>query len=245
MSTFRLRAGPTVLLVLAALIFLPLCFWQISRFAERRAWEQLRDQRIALEPLPFDSLADVADGNDLRRVVLSGELDLNRVAFVRHAGSVPRCSVVSPLTLPGGGTILVDRGWIEVDDRMSCSADSIDAPDGKPLIGLLHEQGEIPDIRARASRDEPRVWAAYDLQGMYDAWEIDPRPERSMIVTLEREHGSKQVRSGHDHITDPYLSALTHLSYAVTWFMVFAVCVGFWIVMCFGVFDRAGGPRHV
>ena len=124
--------------------------WQLDRAAAKQALQQAIDERFAQPPLPAQSLARQAEAAALqwhRQVRVRGVWMPQGTVFLenrQHAGR-PGFVVVTPLQLPDGTAVAVQRGWLPRDfvDRTRVAA--------PPLPG-----GEV-EVVARIAPPPPRL----------------------------------------------------------------------------------------
>jgi len=100
--------------VVCASLFVRLGFWQLSRLAERRAFNVTVTERLSLAPQPLGMLStDTAVGH-YRRISAAGTFDFDREVLLAgrsHNGS-PGVNLLTPLrTGAGDSAVLVNRGW--------------------------------------------------------------------------------------------------------------------------------------
>jgi len=110
-----------VLALTAVVGFVLLGFWQLRRHEERRALDQRVAERIELTPIPFEHVLAEADRDpasiEFRQTVAAGtyltdeEVILQARTFDGRSGH----EVLTPLLLPGGTAVIVDRGWVPID----------------------------------------------------------------------------------------------------------------------------------
>jgi len=116
------RSRALVLLAALALAGLTarLGVWQLDRAGEKRAVQQEIDERRHLPPLASDGLArDAAEAaaQHYRHIAVDGRWLAGHTVYLDnrplngHVGFV----VVTPLVLPDGSAVLVQRGWLERD----------------------------------------------------------------------------------------------------------------------------------
>jgi surfeit locus 1 family protein len=91
--------------------------WQLNRLAARRARNGVLAARLALPPLPLQGDISV-DSARQRRVVARGIYDFSaeRTWPGRSFEGTPGVALVTPLRIPGGSVVLVDRGWVPSPD---------------------------------------------------------------------------------------------------------------------------------
>ncbi|MFL6625158.1 MAG: SURF1 family protein [Vitreoscilla sp.] len=117
--------------------------WQLSRAHAKLAHEALVAERGPLPPLSGAALArDAATGEQQaqRRIVLSGEWDAAHTVFLMNRTMDERAGfyVLTPLRLPDGGAVVVQRGWIASDP-----ADPMKAPPVTTAAGPVTLHGHV------------------------------------------------------------------------------------------------------
>ena len=114
-------------------------FWQLSRAHRKLAFEAQVAERGALPPLPAEQLARDAAAGDAqaqRHVVLSGEWDAAHTVYLMNRSMDERSGfyVTTPLRLPDGGAVVVQRGWIARDDADPMKAPPVPTPPGPVTV---------------------------------------------------------------------------------------------------------------
>lgn len=119
----------TALALLALIATLALGRWQLSRAAQKQAWQASMDAQAALPPLDGQVLAQRADPATAlhRRVRLRGRWLAQRSVFLDNRQMNGRAGlyVVTPMALEGSAAVvLVQRGWVARNfvDRSSVPA---------------------------------------------------------------------------------------------------------------------------
>jgi surfeit locus 1 family protein len=116
--------------------------WQLSRAHAKLANAALVAERGALPPLAGDALArDAATGEGQwqRHIALTGEWDAGHTVFLMNRTMDERSGfyVMTPLRLPGGGAVVVQRGWVPRDDADPMKVPAVPVPAG-PVKVLGH-----------------------------------------------------------------------------------------------------------
>ena len=118
----RRDVGLAVAAVLVAGLCVAAGIWQLDRLAQRRARNAALAARLALPPLQVQEGSGgvdiTADTARQRRVVAHGIYDFSaeRTWPGRSFEGTPGVALVTPLRLPGGSLVLVDRGWVPSPD---------------------------------------------------------------------------------------------------------------------------------
>jgi len=115
----RRDVGLAVAAVLVAGLCVAAGIWQLNRLAARRARNGVLAARLALPPLQLQGGGDIsADSARQRRVLARGIYDFSaeRTWPGRSFEGTPGVALVTPLRIPGGSAVLVDRGWVPSPD---------------------------------------------------------------------------------------------------------------------------------
>jgi len=196
------------LAVAAACVLLGL--WQIDRLRQRR----LRNAALVAarqRPALTVTRALTADSAENRRLYARGVYDYEheRLWRGRSYQGVPGVALVTPLRLPDGAGVLVDRGWVpspdayHVDERAYREADTAD------VLGL-----GMPAPRGRGDVDPAKLRDSLPYPLLPFVIELLPPPTAPY----------RPLPPGLTRWPAPELSDGPHLSYAIQWFS-FAVII--------------------
>ena len=113
--------------------------WQLSRAHAKLANAALVAERSALPPLAGDALArDAATGEGQwqRHIALTGEWDAAHTVFLMNRTMDERSGfyVMTPLRLPDGGAVVVQRGWVARDDADPMKVPVLPTPRGSVKV---------------------------------------------------------------------------------------------------------------
>src|SRR5512141_1968462 len=132
---FRPRLLPTLAAVAAIVLCVAAGTWQRDRMHAKEALRAQLDAAGGAEPVALASLPATADWAALRYrpVVATGEYVARRQIFVdnRVHGGRAGFHVVTPLALPDGRVVLVNRGWIAQGPSRAA------LPDAPPPAGVV------------------------------------------------------------------------------------------------------------
>ncbi|WP_329215979.1 SURF1 family protein [Streptomyces sp. NBC_01485] len=169
-----------VILTLVALLLIPtmirLGFWQMHRYEERTARNQLVADALGAEPVPVERLTSpghtVTTGQRYRGVTATGTYDTAREVVVRrrvNSDETVGFLVLTPFVLTDGTVLLVNRGWIPSDAPTQTAFPKVPAPPrGQTTVtGRL-----MPDETTEAS-------GIKDLKGLPD--------RQVMLINSEQE----------------------------------------------------------
>lgn len=220
-----------VVAVLLAVLFVRLGLWQVERHRERKAANEERRARMAMETLAVESAADLAAlpaGEEVawRLVRLRGRWDHQNEILLRprsHEGR-PAIELLTPLRLTEDTAILVLRGWLPSPDALHAPIRAARGPgDWATVRGLAVVPG-APVESGAGSRPARVVVDGEDHLAL-----------RRLDLEIVSEHlpyslGWFYIRRLAEESTEGRLRALPelelaagpHLSYAIQWF-AFAV----------------------
>jgi cytochrome oxidase assembly protein ShyY1 len=236
-------AGLSLLLVLGT--------WQLLRFQDKSEFENLRDSRLEQPAQKVEAGAVTSPDINYRVVKLSGEFVPDHIFLFKYRvrDSVPGYWMGQIFRGEGGDQVLVNRGWIPYEDGESIARE-LRAEGKQELEGLVFTPEQIiPDDTTRATLTPGEVpdvtfWNSYDIQGIYDALEID-RAKPTIVIAAAQHSGDPHPIASFDYVVAPYLTAEKHLGYCVTWYTLAAALILMWIAYGFGYLgsyaSRAGG----
>ncbi|MGF0172546.1 SURF1 family protein [Streptomyces sp. Marseille-Q5077] len=128
-----------VILTLVALLLIPtmirLGIWQMHRYEERSARNQLVADALGAKPLPVEKLTSpghtVTSKERYRTVTAQGHFDTDREVVVRrrvNSDEEVGFHVLTPFVLTDGKVLLVNRGWIPADGPSQTAFPKVPAP---------------------------------------------------------------------------------------------------------------------
>ncbi|MFF9276538.1 SURF1 family cytochrome oxidase biogenesis protein [Streptomyces griseosporeus] len=148
-----------VILTLVALLLIPtmirLGIWQMHRYDERSARNQLVSDALDAKPVPVESLTSpghtVTKLQRYRSVTAVGRFDTAHEQVVRrrvNADEEVGFHVLTPFVLTDGKVVLVNRGWIPADGPSQTAFPKVPAPPA----GTVTVTGRLmPDETTEAS----------------------------------------------------------------------------------------------
>ncbi|MFE7559724.1 SURF1 family protein [Kitasatospora sp. NPDC057500] len=225
--------------LLIALLLIPttirLGFWQLHRHEARVDRNELVARSLAAEPVPYDTLS-AAPGSavpkDLtwRPVTAAGEYDPVHEFVVRKrtdsSGDKIGYFVVTPLVLAdGGGTVLVNRGWVPSGTSATDYPAVPAAPAGQVTLtgrlradetatGSLKDRAGLPDRQFNliSTAQQTKESGAALLGGYLELTATEPSPADQPELLPEPNHSD----------IGP------HMAYAIQWWLFTAMIpVGF------------------
>jgi cytochrome oxidase assembly protein ShyY1 len=228
-----------VILTLLTLVLIPtmveLGFWQLHRHEHRVAQNSLISHNLEARPVPVSGLTSpghtVPRSDYWRAVTATGTFDTEHEVVVRRRTSDDDrigFHVLTPLALEGGGTVLVNRGWIPAADDQRSFPKVPAAPTGEVTV------------TGRLKADETTGSSGIkDLEGL---------PDRQVMLINSAQQSellARPVLGGYIEQTGPEPAGGTpemiaapddgsigpHMAYAVQWWLFAAgVPVG-WVIL--------------
>ncbi len=212
----------TPLVALAAFAMVRLGFWQLDRLEQRRAFNAQVLSQIDQPPLELAAGDLPQDWRALafRTVIARGRFDFTRQVVLGNQEYRGRIGMhlLTPLLLPGQeAAILVDRGWVPLEDWQNDALGQYDQPGDVRIRGMLaavQSNYGIRDCQAKGTDPAllPEVWCVdADLIGADLPYALVP----AYIIQAPAEG-----EAGLPHRALPRLeiSEGPHLSYAIQWF---------------------------
>jgi surfeit locus 1 family protein len=236
---FRPRLLPTVAAVAAIALFVSAGQWQHRRMAEKEALRAQFDaaNAAAASPLPADPAVDWTAWR-YRPVIAAGTFDAARQILIDNKIENGRAGyhVVTPLRMPDGRTVLVDRGWVGAGETRA------QLPPAAPPAGAIsvHARVNIPTSRyIELSGGAPAgaVWENLDPARVAKATGVALLP-----IVLEQ---TAPMGAGDDLVRAwpaPDFGIERHRIYMVQWYLFAALVAGLWLWFNLRRL-RAAGPR--
>jgi len=204
-------------------------FWQLDRYGQRQARNDLIEANLSAPPAAPGDLLGVdralAPSAQWRRVEVSGRYDEGRQLLVRNRpleGAIGYY-VLTPLVTAGGPALLVNRGWVAPGETARTPPDVPPLSDEEvTVIARLRPSeppaggDEAPSGQVRRI-DVPAIAATlpYDVYGGYgEAVAEDPAPAEAPTA-----------------LPDPEPSSGPHLAYMLQWWVFAAIALGGVVVL--------------
>ena len=224
-SRFAPRWLPTLVTIVAVMLFTALGVWQLGRAEQKRA---LASDFAAAGPA-IDWRQLPADAPRYQRVSLRGYYDPDHQFLLdnRSHDSVAGVEVLTPLVLDDGSAVIVNRGWLPFGaTRQDLPAVPVDG-DKRTVVGRIDE---LP---------RPGIWLKAPAATGWPRLVQYPRTEE-LEVALGRKLAPRQVLLD-PAVPDGYVRAWAvpgttadrHLGYAVQWFAFAALAGAIWVVLSF------------
>jgi surfeit locus 1 family protein len=145
MVRFLVRPRWLVLLAITLVVSttcIRLAIWQWHRLSDRRAYIAAVDAGASLPPIPLAELfpaSEVGGSEAYRRVVATGEYDVAHeiVLYGRTLKEQPGNHLLTPLVLPDGRAVIVDRGWVPFEMNSPPVAGALPPAGTVEVTGIL------------------------------------------------------------------------------------------------------------
>lgn len=203
---------PLIFGIAGAAVLISLGVWQVQRLGWKEGILAKIEARIGAEPVALPDMPDpVADRYlPVEAAGMMGDVALRVLVSRKQVGAGYR--VVSALDT-GGRAVLVDRGFIKVDQDIPAS------PEGEVTVtGNLH----WPDDRNSSTPEndvEGNTWFARDLEQMASVLGTEP------ILVVARQTSFSDAPVTPLPVDSSGISN-DHLEYAITWFSLAAIWLG-------------------
>lgn len=213
------------LLVLAAL--LSLGTWQASRLQWKLDLIERAERGLELPPVALPEDEAGMKAHDYRRVTVTGELlgDRSVALGTRGVGGKVGSILLTPLRLPDGRILMVERGWLPAALLPPDEPAVLREQRAADVEGVLRWQGE-----ARQAPFTPdnvpaeRRWFWFDRAALEDWLEAPVLPATLAVEDTSGEGGL---------VPQPVAVAYRndHLGYAITWYSLAAALVVFYVLL--------------
>lgn len=215
--------------VVTAAVTARLGVWQLDRASQKEALQAALDRQRALPPLPAAELATdeaAAAAQHHRAVVLQGRWITDATVWLdnRQMNGRPGFYVVTPLRLPDGSAVAVQRGWAPRDAADRTRVARPPTPDGEVTVHgrIAPPPGRLYEFDAAASGP---IRQNLDL-ATYSAEIRQPlRP-----LSIVQEDGPAPPADGLlRQWALPAADVHKHYGYAFQWFALSALVIGLYV----------------
>ncbi|MFC8345727.1 SURF1 family protein [Streptomyces sp. NPDC057280] len=230
-----------VILTLVALLLIPtmirLGIWQMHRYDERTARNQLVSDALDAKPVPVETLTSpghtVTSKERYHSVTAKGRFDTDHEVVVRrrtNSDDEVGYHVLTPFVLNDGKVLLVNRGWIAADGPSQTAFPKIPAPPrgeitvtGRLMPDETTEASGIKDLKGLPDRQIMLINSAQearrlgaDVLGGYIA-QTAPEPKGDTPELLGSKPGME--------------NAALNYAYAYQWWLFAAAVPIGWVVL--------------
>jgi surfeit locus 1 family protein len=224
----------TTIVVIAAIgVMIRLGFWQLDRMEQRRMFNQRVE--IQLNSPPLDLNQALAQGSlepddlntmEYRQVIVRGQYRLSETVVLRNRvwQNQPGYHLFTPLYLDGSEfALLIDRGWIPLDQREMENWGQYDEPgevlvQGQIRLAQNNRRFGVPDPTLAPGQNGLEAWNAVNIERITGQVQGKLLP---VFVVAAPDHDNTVMP--YRMIEQPDLSEGSHLGYAIQWFSFAAV----------------------
>jgi surfeit locus 1 family protein len=223
----RARLGWLAVAVAGALLTGRLGLWQLDRAHQKERAAALVAERARQPPLPAAALAAdeaAAAAQWQRRIALDGRWIAGRTVFLMNRTMDGRAGfyVMTPLRLPDGGAVVVQRGWVARDDARTTQPPAVASP-----AGPVRVQGHVAP------------WPSHWIElGQPASGPVRQNLARAPFaaetglalrpVTVVEDESPGAADGLRRDWPAPDIGTLTNYGYAAQWFAMAAGCLGLW-----------------
>ncbi len=236
MSRVKGRVAATIALgLIGSAVLCGLGLWQVQRLAWKEALIAELGARLTAAPTALPATLD-QEAHEFRRVEITGRFsraegahgfaDIAYLMTKRPWGAGYR--VIQPFETTGGRVVLVDRGYVPVAQKNDGGRAAIPTPppDGEiTLAGALRWPDDADGFNDLSKPPADNVWLTREVPRTAPLFDAEP-----VLVVAET---STAPDGAEFPIPLPVAVNLPndHLQYAITWFTMAAIWVGFAIAL--------------
>lgn len=208
---------------LLAAVFFFLGSWQLDRLEERRETNRIGAERLAMEPVPFETIEhEDPETIEYRRVTVTGRVLNQREVLIRSQTYLNTAGyhLILPISHRGAAEVLINRGWVPLGTEVGMTDHDIAGDLTITVEGWIHLTQERPSLGPEDSREGTlTVMNRVDIDRIQQ--QTNPRVDIADVYIVETE----EQETGPPFAVDPpdFSDEGPHLSYAVQWFGFTAV----------------------
>ena len=215
----------TLLVIAASVVMVRLGFWQLDRLAQRKDHNARLTQGLSQPPLNLNgTLPADLPALEFYSATVSGQYDPTQEILLRNQYSVDGQAgfhLLTPLLIDGSTQdVLVDRGWIPLDQQSAEQRKAFAQSGTVTLTGMLRRSqpepvfGAAPDPQLGAGQNRLDIWIWVNLERI--RLQIDrPLLDVYLVAAPDPAAGVLPQRS----VPAIDLSEGPHLDYAIQWFL--------------------------
>lgn len=213
-QTFRPALWPTLFTIPAIITLLGLGTWQVQRMSWKNDVIARIEQRLSAAPVPLPAGLDDVDAWEYRKVSVSGRFlhDREQYLLANEKRGVSGYHVVTPLErADGGGTVLVNRGWVPPERKAAATRAEGQTGGLVTVTGVVrkpwHQGWFVPDNNV-----EKNIWFFGDAAAMARAMNV-AAPAYFIDADASANPGGLP-KGGQTRVDIPN----NHWQYAITWY---------------------------
>ena len=207
------------------MVLLALGTWQVIRLSEKHHLIQTIQARVAEGPvdLPYQSPLNLEQWQ-YRQVVLHGRFLYDEEALLytgpKEINGTIGYNLLTPMQLTGGGTVLVDRGWVPYKQKNLKDRPETQVAGDVTVIGMIHAS-EKPGMFTPKNDPDRHIWFWIDVPRMLGNISLDNPVAHYYIRALRQPdmHGLPMPGEATVHYRND------HLQYAITWYSLAVILI--------------------
>jgi len=221
--------------VLSAALTARLGIWQLDRAAQKTERQGRIEARDRAPLLTTDSLAVLGQHDpevEFRRAMLQGRWLGRHTVFLdnRQMGGRPGFFVVTPLLLPDGSAVLVQRGWAPRNFQDRSAVPEVPTPDGGPVRLLVRVAPPPAKLLELGDAGSGRIRQNLDLEGYGREIGLPLRSWSAWQLDVARTDGDAPAVDGlRRDWPAPASDVSKHHGYAFQWFALSALIIGLYV----------------
>ena len=196
--------GFFLFVVMCALLFTRLGFWQFHRLEHRLDRNEVIRAHEKAAPVPLESVLTpgekVDDESEWTRVSATGSYDVTNQLTVKFStrDGAPGVDVVTPLVLESGDAVLIDRGWMETSNTMDKPVVPKPPPGEVTITGWMRQNNGTNEGANQLANGQVRAISSVALgkavpYRLYDGYlnlrSESPKPATALAAEPEPELG--------------------------------------------------------
>ncbi len=213
----------TVFVLFVMGVMVRLGIWQLDRLEQRREFNARVFSQVSQPEIRITGETDFSElaKMEYRQAVVAGEYDHAQEVALRNQAWENQIGVhlLTPLRIEGSDrAILVDRGWVPVEDFNDTSWEDFSEPGLVEVHGVIRASQSEPDFGSRSDPllsqgDKLKVWYFANVE------RIDEQVSYSLLpVYVQQEPDSSWIELPYRDQPDLDLSEGPHFGYAIQWF---------------------------
>ena len=230
----RHRAIAFAIFIFGFATLVTLGFWQLHRAEEKRVRYETFIERLKIDPMPLDLIKhdEAADDYLWRQTEVRGHyIDTQILLDNRINKRIVGYEVITPFTLDGGRTVLINRGWVPLHGKREV-VPKLPIPDGRVTLKGYIGPEPVVGIELPGGSDAPEHLSPNTLRFQRPSIThigkvIEMKLWPTLIYLDEESPGALVV-----DWTPPGDGSNRHSAYAVQWFAMSGVVVifGLWFL---------------
>jgi surfeit locus 1 family protein len=220
------------LLVLVAVpIMVRLGVWQLGRLGEKRAYNAAIAAALDRPPLP---LLDAVQPSAQRYVWASGTFDSAESIALRgqSLNGIPGLHLLTPLRLHDGRAVLVDRGWIPINQGARAFWQAYAVAHEVRVVGIAYPSQTTLRHPLAASDRPLQAGARLDVWSRVDLARIEQQIGYALLPVYLQQIATRDAAGG--RFPQPPSAAPSgegpHAGYAAQWFTFAALTVALYLL---------------